>query len=128
VRETCQAERESGGVAKIKLGGKFMRAKMYRLASSKPAYEFQVLFHAEKADFMQWRGVYPNGSLTDFIDIPKEDYEAWKRRVRAGEAIPEPQLMSEWAVKAARPADVAIYYHETLELAKKWWKGEPCKP
>lgn len=107
-------------MAKILLGGKFVRAKAYRLPSSKPAYAFQVLFHVEKpTEFMQWRGEYPNGNFTDFIDIPKAEYDVWRRRMNAGEAKPEPQLMSEWAKKVARPADIAIKYHETLKIATR---------
>jgi hypothetical protein len=77
---------------------------------------------------MEWRGEYQEGDkFTGWLDIPKSEHEHWKRRIKAGEAKPEAQLMSEWAERAARPADIAVYYHNTLETAKKWWKGERCQ-
>lgn len=116
-------------MAKIFHCGRDSRATAYRLASSKPAYRFQHLWHCDrchvcKEELMQWRGEYLEGDkFTAWIDVPEAEFAAWKRRIKAGEAKPEAQLMSEWAERAARPADIAIYYHNTIQQAKRWCNG-----
>ena len=73
---------------------------------------------------MFWKGEYPNGSFTDLVGIPKSEFPHWERRIKAGEAKPEAQLMSEWAERVSRPADVAITYQTKLCQAHKWYKGQ----
>jgi hypothetical protein len=74
---------------------------------------------------MQWRGEYQEGDkFTAWLAVPKSEFDHWRRRVKAGEAKPEAQLMSEWSERAARPADIATYYLNTIQTAKKWWKGD----
>lgn len=68
---------------------------------------------------MQWRGEYHEGDKhTGWIDLEPHEFEAWKRRVKAGEAKPEAQLMSEWSERAARPADIVAQYHERILRAQ----------
>jgi len=119
-------------MAKISHCGGESRAKVYRLASSKPAYEYQHVYHCLKCkpcgqELMFWKGEYPNGTFTELVGIPRQEFPHWLRRIQAGEAKPEAQLMSEWAEKAARPADVAIHYHTKLCQAHRWYKGERVK-
>lgn len=113
-------------MAKIKHCGLEVRARTYRLASSKPAYRFQHVLHAArckvcKQELMQWRGEYQEGDkFTGLVDIPPTQFRAWKRRIKAGEAKPEAQLTSEWAERVARPADIALYYLERIESAQRY--------
>lgn len=98
------------------------RAKAYRLASSKPVYRFQIVNHCPKckrcgSELMRWRGEYPNGNYSDWIAIPKAEFPHWHRRIKAGEAKPEAQMMSEYSQRIGRPADVALYYLSTIERA-----------
>lgn len=70
---------------------------------------------------MEWRGEYQEGdTYTGWIELEPHEFQAWKRRVKAGEAKPEAQLMSEWSERAARPADIAIYYHNTILAAQRY--------
>jgi hypothetical protein len=107
-------------LAKILVDGKYVSAKAYRLASSKPAYVFQHLYHhlTSKREYMTWKGEYQNGNFSDYVTVPASEYDHWKRRIQAGEAKPEAQLMSEWSERAARPADLALYYHNTIKVAQ----------
>ena len=112
----------------IHCGGKYSNAKFYRLPSSKQAYAFEHCQHGRKCascgqEFMTWRGEYQSGTFTPWYDVPKQEQPIWHRRIQAGEAKPEAQLMSEWSERAGKPADVAMYYHNTIQLAKRWWKG-----
>jgi hypothetical protein len=109
--------------------GNKTRARVYRLPSSKPVYEYQHLFHATRCkicekELMQWRGEYPDGRYTQLIDVPQSEIEHWKRRIQAGEAKPEAQLMSEWAERVSRPADIAASYQLKLTKAHRWYKGQ----
>ncbi len=103
-----------------------VKAKAYRLSSSKPVYRFQHLLYAKcckvcEQELMQWRGEYQEGDkFTGWIDIPPSDFRAWKRRIKAGEAKPEAQLTSEWAERVARPADIALHYLERIEAAQRY--------
>lgn len=72
---------------------------------------------------MAWKGEYPSGSITQLIDIPLDSFDLWQRMIDAGEAKPEAQLVSEWSERTGQPADIALYYHDTVEFAKKWWQG-----
>jgi len=119
-------------MAKVRHGGIETRAKVFRLASSKPAYEFQYLYHVPKCkhceeELMYWRGEYQNGNFTDMTDIKKADFPYWFRRIKAGEAKPEAQLMSEYSQKIARDASSQIIYQTALCNAKRWYKGQRVK-
>lgn len=116
-------------MAKIEYCGKDNNAKMYRLPSTISVYYYQLVFVIKKCrtcseKHMAWKGEYPSGKVTQLIDIPLDSFDMWQRHIDAGEAKPEAQLMSEWAERAARPADIAVYYHNTLESARKWYKGQ----
>lgn len=74
-------------------------------------------------EFMEWRGEYQEGDkFTGWLGVPASEIDHWKRRIKAGEAKPEAQLMSEWSERAARPADLAVYYHNTIQIAQKRYK------
>jgi hypothetical protein len=106
--------------------GKANRAKTYRLASSKPVYRFQHLAHVKRCkgcghEFMEWRGEYHDAEhYSTWFHAPASELAAWKRRIKAGEAKPEAQLTSEWSQRAARPADIALYYHNTIQTALRY--------
>lgn len=102
------------------------RAKAYRLASSRAVHRFE---HVQQAhckicaqELMQWRGEYRDSDerFTFWIAIEPKDFEAWKRRIKAGEAKPEAQLTSEWAERVARPADIALHYLDRIQAAQRY--------
>lgn len=73
---------------------------------------------------MAWRGEYETGNYSAVVTIPQAEFEHWKRRIRAGEAKPEAQLMSQWSERAARPADIATYYHNNIEMVRKLYPSK----
>jgi len=105
------------------------RAKTYRLASSKPAYEFQIAYHGRGCKgcgeaFIYWQGEYPNGTRTELFPVPSQEHQHWLRRIQAGEAKPEAQLMSEYSRRIAGHIDGQIQYQTKLRQAHRWYKGE----
>lgn len=112
-------------MAKIPYKGIWIKAKAYRLASSKPAYAFQHCYQHDTKNlkWMVWRGEYPNGNYTDFFIVPPSEHSHWERRIKAGEAKPEAQLMSEFSQQASRPADAVGPYLLKLTQAHRWYKG-----
>lgn len=70
---------------------------------------------------MEWRGEYQEGDkFTAWLTIPNAEHPHWARRIKAGEAKPEAQLMSEWSERAGRPADIALYYHNTIQAVQRY--------
>lgn len=64
---------------------------------------------------MEWRGEYQEGDkYTAWFHVEPREFPAWDRRVKAGEAKPEAQLMSEYSQRAAAPADIVIEYHKRM--------------
>jgi hypothetical protein len=113
-------------VAKLLVNGVFVRAKAYRLTSSKPAYEYQHLYHhvSNTKEYMAWKGEYPDGNFTDLVTVPDSEYDHWKRRIKAGEAKPEAQLMSEYSRKIAGDVTAQIQYQLKITQAARWYKGQ----
>lgn len=109
-------------MAKLLVDGVYLKAKAHCIPSSRPAYKFQHLYHhlTKTREYMAWRGEYPDGHFTDYISIPKSEFEHWKRRIKAEETKPEAQLMSEYSERAGRPADIALYYHKTIEAVQRY--------
>lgn len=72
---------------------------------------------------MEWRGEYPEGDqFTAWLSIPKSEHPHWHRRIKAGEAKPEAQLMSEYSERIGQPADIALYYHNTIAAVQRHCK------
>lgn len=124
-------------------GGK-RKAEAWRLVSADSSFLFQRVYQVKRPcpgrpatdtkpatpcgmQIMQWRGEDAEGKLSEFYDIDQHAQAQWLRRTDAEEARPEAQLMSEWAERMARPADVAIQYHTELCRAHRWYKGERVK-
>lgn len=68
--------------------------------------------------------MYNDGRISDYHSVPQQELEVWKKKIETQQSRPEPQLMSEYSQKAGRPADLAIYYHNTILLAQQWCKGK----
>jgi hypothetical protein len=105
------------------------RARVHRLVSSKQAYEFQYAYHGRKCcdcgeAFIYWQGEYPNGTRTELFPVPSQEHQHWLRRIQAGEAKPEAQLMSEYSRRIAGYIDGQIQYQTKLCQAHRWYKGD----
>jgi hypothetical protein len=113
-------------VAKIPYKGDWIRADVFRLTSSKPAYDFQFCYHhkTKKMEVMMWRGQYNTGNYTDYCIIPPSEHEHWKRRIKAGEAKPELQRASEYSMQISRCPEDVINYLDRLDKAQEWDKGQ----
>lgn len=73
---------------------------------------------------MMWRGEYPDGHYTDLITVPQAEFEHWQRRIKAGEAKPEAQLMSEYSQRIAGDMTSQIQYQLKITNSARWWKGQ----
>jgi hypothetical protein len=100
-------------VANIFFHGGFRRASRFRLPSNNPVYEFEHVFHGRKCgcgcgkEFYVVLGQYHTGYFaSDSVVIKESEFDYWRRRILAGEAKPQPQLMSEWSQRAARGMDM----------------------
>lgn len=109
----------------------FSAATKYQLASrDSNKYDARIVYYGRKCrfcgqPFIQWADLMPNGTVSSYNEVPKEELHEWIKpggKIEREQSKPEPQLMSEYSYKAGRPADIAIYYHNTIELAQRFCK------